>query len=372
MSTLESEGKDVETRWRAEVQANPEPPETRIDAGSPEDRELRRLIAGARVSDVVQRVLESRSVSGATAELQEHRGLADNQLPIELLAGRARPASEVRTNGQTSAPSDTQGNQQPITPALFPESQTAWLGCATPTVAVGESVFPVLTTSADVKTPGGGANAADSAAAFTASVLTPKRLQASVFFRLEDSAVFGGMEDALRMNLADALGSGLDKVVIDQFTAASGGLADPGNPGTVTNTLAGFVSELYGGVDGVHARSAMDLRWLVNSELYAKLGGLFDNNYRDNTVGFFTMRSGGLRTSPHMPATSGNIATVITCKAGAGFNQNMVAPIWQGVTLIRDEVSQSKAGEVRLTAVMLHNVAILRSAGYQRLEFKLA
>ena len=45
-----------------------------------------------------------------------------------------------------------------------------------------------------------------------------------------------------------------------------------------------------------------------------------------------------------------------------GMRQDMVAPIWQGITLIPDEVTlASKNGQIQLTAVMLHAVKLLRA-----------
>ena len=60
-----------------------------------------------------------------------------------------------------------------------------------PTVPVGEHVFPVLTTNADVGTPAENAAQAETTGAFSADVLSPSRLQASFFFySREDRARF--------------------------------------------------------------------------------------------------------------------------------------------------------------------------------------
>ena len=40
----------------------------------------------------------------------------------------------------------------------------------------------------------------------------------------------------------------------------------------------------------------------------------------------------------------------------------MVAPIWEGVSLIPDEITKAADGEIVITAVMLHAVKILRTA----------
>ena len=49
-----------------------------------------------------------------------------------------------------------------------------------------------------------------------------------------------------------------------------------------------------------------------------------------------------------------------------GMRRDMVAPIWEGVSLIPDEISKAKSGQVVITAVMLHAVKILRSGGFYK------
>ena len=65
--------------------------------------------------------------------------------------------TESKTRAVTPAPGDVGTNQQPIIPAVFPQSCAAFLGVDMPTVGVGEAVFPVLTTSAVVGVPAEGA-----------------------------------------------------------------------------------------------------------------------------------------------------------------------------------------------------------------------
>ena len=48
--------------------------------------------------------------------------------------------------------------------------------------------------------------------------------------------------------------------------------------------------------------------------------------------------------------------------------RDMVSPIWEGVTLIPDEVTQAKKGEIVITAILLHAVKILRVGGFYKQE----
>ena len=108
-----------------------------------------------------------------------------------------------------------------------------------PTVPVGDSVFAVLTSELDVGTPAENATQAETTGAFSASVLSPSRLQASFFYSREDRARFEGMDEALRMNLSDGLSDGLDK----QILAGTNGLLTGTN---LANHAASAVTDLRG------------------------------------------------------------------------------------------------------------------------------
>ena len=129
----------------------------------------------------------------------------------------------LETRAVTPAPSDVGQNQSTIIPGVFPQSCAAFMGIDTPTVAVGEAIYPVLATNATVGTPAENAAQAETTGSFTADVLSPSRLQASFFYSREDRARFSGMDEALRMNLSEALADGLDQ----QILAGTNGLASP-------------------------------------------------------------------------------------------------------------------------------------------------
>ena len=45
--------------------------------------------------------------------------------------------------------------------------------------------------------------------------------------------------------------------------------------------------------------------------------------------------------------------------------------MWEGLRLIRDEVTNADKGQMQVTAVVLHNFKILRAAGFVRTKLKL-
>ena len=49
-----------------------------------------------------------------------------------------------------------------------------------------------------------------------------------------------------------------------------------------------------------------------------------------------------------------------------GARRDMVAPVWEGVTLIPDEVTKAANGQIVVTAVMLYSVKLLRAAGFYK------
>ena len=328
---------------------------TEFRTDDPADRELRHLADRANLGNIFDAVLEHRATDGAEAEIQTHYGLTANQVPLAMLEVRA----------VTPAPSDVGQNQATIIPGVFPDSCAAFLGIDLPTVGVGEAVFPVLTTNATVHTPAENATAAETTGAFSADVLSPSRLQASFFYSREDRARFAGMDEALRQNLNDALSDGLDKQII----AGSNGLLTGTNLAnhnvTVVTTFALYLSQFgYGRVDGRYASMTGDLRAVVGAGTYANMGAQYRNDSVDrNALDRLSEITGGVKVSAHVPAVASNKQNSVI---RLGMRRDMVAPLWEGVTLIPDEITLAATGQIKVTAVMLHAVKVLRAAGFYK------
>ena len=83
--TLQTEYKDLETRHRAAITAEPDQAEVLVE-GDAETRELAQLTAKANVGDILSSAtFEKRQTSGESAELQKHYGLGSHQVPLEML-----------------------------------------------------------------------------------------------------------------------------------------------------------------------------------------------------------------------------------------------------------------------------------------------
>ena len=183
------------------------------------------------------------------------------------------------------------------------------------------------------------------------------------------------------MNLSDAMQDKLDSEVIgaNGFLASSGGLTARSGDASAEAMFATYRGLVYdtSTIDGQYASMASSVRVLFGPHTYAHAAGEYRGNSADDSALDSLMRvSGGVRVSAHIPepATSGanaNDQDVIVAK-DAG-RRHAVAPVWEGVQLIVDEVTQAKAGEIVITAVMLWGgLSILRADGFQRRKVQTA
>ena len=88
------------------------------------------------------------------------------------------------------------------------------------------------------------------------------------------------------------------------------------------------------------------------------------NNSDESGVERLQEKSGGLRVSAHVPAVSGNKQNALIrlgMERGAA-----VQPMWQGVSLVVDEFSRTTQGEIIITAILLANFAITRTAQFSK------
>ena len=366
---LLAEYTDAERRYRAELTVEG------LADSSPEHPERRELRERASIADVTLAALERREATGATRELQESQNLGSNQVPLELL--------ETRASTHTPAPTDGEPTAQTFVPAVFPMGLAAYLGVAQPTVGAGISSYHVLSTNLTVNTPDAGADGANSAGAFSSSLLEPRRVQGAFVIRREDVARLGpGLESSLRENLSMALSSKLDAELVTGAggLAGTGGLANPTDP-TADVDYAGYVALASSMVDGLYADTVASVRLLFSSRLYKHALA----TYRAGTTSApatgetsalerLMQLTGGVRATSQISdsptsGTGADIETVIGARATGLIH--MVQPIWSGPTMIVDDVTRADEGELVITLVGLFAQKIVRAAGFSRQEIKL-
>lgn len=355
LESLRTEYRDCEAKITAALISEDRPVETRHKTDG-EGREMRALIERCNVGVIFDSAVEKRSLSdGPEKELQTHHGLGENQIPLALLETRA----------VSPAPSDVGQNQSEIIPYVFPQSCAAFLSVDMPSVPVGEAVYPVLTSTLSVGTPAENAEQAETTGAFSADVMSPSRIQASFFYSREDRARFAGMDAALRQNLSDGLSDGLDKQIIAGTSGLLTGtnLADH-NVSAVTD-FANYISNFgYGRVDGRYASMTSELRSVMGAATYAHAGNAYRNSTTDrNAVDRLSEITGGIKVSSHVPAVASKKQNAVI---RLGSRRDMVSPVWEGVTIIPDEITKVKSGQIQITAIMLHAIKILRPDGFYK------
>ena len=141
LTALDGELTDSETEFRTAADALlTEQATARAPGGEDsEAREKRELCVKANVGDVYGAILKKRATDGATAEAQVAHGCAPNQIPLAMLAA----PTEVR--GVTPTPGASATEQAETVQPVFATGAGAFLGVDRPTVAMGQAVYPVLT-----------------------------------------------------------------------------------------------------------------------------------------------------------------------------------------------------------------------------------
>ena len=384
LDTLTKRAQEIEVELRAALVVDGESEERARAAfdgtpattpeATPEARELERITAAASVADIVHAAVEKRATDGATAELQKHLSISGDQVPLELL--------ETRAATHTPAPTDGEPNAQQFVPAVFPGSIAAFLGIAQPTVAVGISSYHVLTTNLTANVPAAGADGANTAGAFTSASLEPKRVQGAFVLRREDKARLGPqLESALRENLGMVLSTKLDQELITGaggfMAAADPAIAAPDAPGAAVAGYADFVKGVSDQVDGLYADTVAGVRILLGPGAYKRGLSVFRAGTAAAPAGGdlsalerMQALSGGVRASSHIPAVAASVEQALAARA-TGLT-HFVQPIWQGPTLIVDEVTRADMGEIVLTLVGLFAQKLVRAAGFARMSFRVA
>ena len=368
LSTVEKEERESLTKRLIEIEPEiraaivAEGVENATTNTTGEDVELRQLVSRADLGNIYQSVIEHRATSGAEKEIQDHFRLNGNQIPLSMLR------MESRATGVTEAPANVQSNQQPIIPAVFPASVAAFLNIDMPTVGTGDAVFPVLSTSADAGTPAENTAQDETAGEFTANALSPKRIQASFFYSREDAARFSGLGESLRMNLSDALSDKLDSEVLRGTEGLFTGTKLTNHNVSAITDFEAYLSHFgWARVDGKYANSTGELKIACGNATYAHAGqsyaGTATNKGDLSAIEKLMDITAGVQVSAHVPAVSSSKQNAVIRLGG---RRDMVAAIWEGVTLIPDEITLAKKGQIQITAIMLHAIKILRSDGFYK------
>ncbi|MDE0658058.1 MAG: phage major capsid protein [Gammaproteobacteria bacterium] len=355
--------------------------------------ELRDRISLARY---LRGIVEQRTLDGAEGELRAELKLGDQAVPLEALMPtpeeRADAVSPQDGDGDALSYGDVYKTTGPMLGRVFTKTDTMFLGVSMPTVPPGERTYPVMVDGTTAAMRARGAAGPDAGAAkFDVVNATPKRLTGSYVFDLEGVATLGGMlESTLRNDLRTVLGYQMDLQVLNG-TGASGQVSglksqlDLGLPpgaafdGNNVNAVIDWDKAkdlLTGSLDGKHARSERDVRLLFGKASYQLLRKAYRGTTTENQDAWAMMAALGASLGLSFQIAAPANATVEPKTADgnkavqdcyANFERGAaVAPVWQGITIVRDPFSEASKAQVKLTAHMLFDFVLRRKDGWKR------
>ena len=381
--SLQTEYADLETRHQAAIVAEGEP-EKRPAAPDAEMRERIELRSRASLGNYLVAALRGRRVDGAEAELQSAAGIGDG-IPLELWD----VPIETLADAATGAPGTVGVNLDRIRPAVFANSIAPRLGIEMPRVQSGTYASATITTSlsAGSKAKGGAAEA--TAAGFTVTGATPKRISARLGIRIEDVAAVGqaNFESVLRENLSLVLSDELDDQAINGAAGNSGAdlkgifnaLTDPSAPGADVAGFDTFVEAFAGGIDGLWASRMNEVAIVCGPETYRLSAKAFrdvgTNNGHRGDVAFadYAMsKFGGWWTNKRMPDKAAHVQQAILHRKGRSGMRTAVCPHWNEIS-IDDIYSGSAQGERYFTMhVLLGDVILVQPDAYKQVSFRVS
>ena len=331
-----------------------------------ETRERLQLVSRASLGAIFARAVEHRATEGAESELQAALALAPNQVPIDLLR------APVEERAITPAPTHVGASEQAVLMPIFADGDAAFLSVDQVTVPNGDAVFPVLTNRPTVGGPhADSTEVAETTGAFSAELVKPERLQCAFTYRRVDVARFSAMGEALRQALNEALSESLDVQIVSGDNGLLGGTNLPAHAQATVDTYATYVSKFgFARVDGRYASSAKAVKVLMGSGGYTHAGSVYRGDQsQESAIDRLMTIGGGIKVSPHVAAVASTKQQTIV---RLGARRDAVAGLWAGITIIPDEVTRAKQGEIVVTAVMLAAVKVLRADGFFKAEIKVS
>ena len=307
--------------------------------------------------------LSKRSVDGATKELQDHLGLDANQVPLALLTRSWPDSDKLETRAVTPAPGDVGQEQETIVPYVFPMSAAAFPGCEHADRRGRREGLP----GPDCRALGRNTSRERGTGGDHGRVL---RGRAEPWEATGVVLLLSGRPCAVSLAWMRPFGSNLS----DRTERRAG----QGHPERYRRPIHWYqpcqqrrhyrrhlrfllVNHLvWNQIDGRYAAMASDLAMVVGAATLKDLG----QTYRNTSVDRCGPGPGhgadpaGVRVSAHVPAPASNRQDAVI---RPGMSMTAVAPVWEGVTIIPDEVTKAGNGQIVITAVMLFAMKVLRT-----------
>ena len=302
-----------------------------------------------------------------------------NHLPVDMLLPMTEyrrmhlPAEERAVTQVAAAAALTEGNQESIAGRVFARSIPGFLGIPMPTVATGSLGYPRLTGGTTFSVQAASGEQLPVAGTFDGAELTNIRATGGYEFRVEDVAKLVGIEEALRVDLRE----GVNNLLNDQSVNGNGAApnvsgiihAVPPTPGTDpgnVDTFAEISNRLLGVVDGLFSTSPRELQMVMRGDIYTHMASTYaTNDDRVSAYDHVAARVGGIMVNNILPVKDGDdIGNVIVHRSGYP-QRSALMPIWRNLELTVDPYSGASKGEVKITAAVLFNFAVLASDAFQ-------
>ena len=384
-----SRAQDLEPELRAAIVAEGGELEQRqADAinganGDGELAEHRALLSRASVGRYLELAANGQPLDGAEAELNEALEIRSGAtgIPWLLLAAELEQRNDAAS---TTAALGGPERQRPILQRLFGRDILGALGVRVDSVPAGVSEWPILTGGATPAQTAEDADQADAVApSFTTQSLKPKRLTGRYVFTVEQAAQVGGLESALRMDLADSVRAQMSKQAL---TGTGTGANVAGLLSRITQPDAPADEADFGdyagaaakAVDGLHAASEGEVSVVMGTATYQHAAALTHDGSGECATEVMRRRAASAMASSYIPAppTSGARQNVQGAILHAGTDQmrgDSIAAVWPALEVVRDPYSSAGEGRVILTTITLWDCyTAFRAGAYKRLAFKLA
>ena len=375
---------------RADPDPDPIPIGPSGDSLTAEDRERAELRSRASVGRLLSLRAGGQVVDGAEAEVAAAHDCQPGRIPVEMLFG-----DHGREDRAASGAGDVQAtNTHPIAPSIFVTRMARELGISTPTVPAGIQAYPYISTdgSAGPALPGAADANNAKAAAVSVSSIWPARITGTIEWQVEDAVLLGDLETALRANIRSVLEDAIDTQLItgtgDGSVARAASPSKAGLKGLLTqypavqpsskpvNTVPEIVALAAAMLDGTYAERFGDVRLFTSIRAAGFLKGLLRNSDGgdQDMIQYLEDSYAGLRYSARIAggaATTGKAGydPMLAHRTSRGIGG--IAPIWQGIETIVDQVTQAAKGIIGVTLRMqMGGVLVLRSGAYKTATLK--
>ena len=354
LTRIDTELQALEPDYRAALTAvETEQAATVTATADTEVRERVRLRGKAKLGDFLTALLSGRDLTGATLEYREAFG---DDLPLALEGGIVVPLDlweSGRVEKRAITPGAAAENMPlPTSPYVFQRSVADSLGVQFPIVASGAANFVTVTTpppAGDVAK--GHADAPITAGALALVTRNPARVSGAFEVRREDIAVMSSLESDLLMALGGAVRNETDITVIsDLFTVATNV-----NAASAVETFPTGVARFAALVDGQYSDGMGSLRGIVGSVTFARYAGQFTADGSVSLYDYLASKMASLRVSNRVPAVASNAQKALVTR-GTEIAPIRV-PVWGGVEIVTDPYSNSRKGQIRITAISLIGTA---------------